>query len=141
MTSLIGSDAVFSEQQLALLKRVAALVIPSDESRGLPAADDEKIFSIVVSHLAKNPQPIIAVLNQFDADELTLSQLESTADPVFRGLVSSAVAQAYYQDARVLEMIGYDPRPPFPEGRQVEQGDWSLLDPVKQRDPFWRKVD
>jgi hypothetical protein len=26
----------------------------------------------------------------------------------------------------------------FPQGHVVEQGDWSLLDPVKRLKPFWR---
>jgi hypothetical protein len=30
-------------------------------------------------------------------------------------------------------------RPPFPQGFSVEQGDWSLLDPVRARAPMWRR--
>ena len=29
-------------------------------------------------------------------------------------------------------------RAPFPKGYDLEQGDWSLLDAVRQRAPFWR---
>jgi len=45
---------------------------------------------------------------------------------------------AYYRDDRVLLAIGHEARAPFPKGYVVEQGDWSLLDPVRNRTPFWR---
>ena len=37
--------------------------------------------------------------------------------------------------------LGLAPGPPFPKGHVVEQGDWSLLDPVRNRAPMWRDVD
>jgi len=40
----------------------------------------------------------------------------------------------------VAGSLGQEPRPPFPKGHVVEQGDWSLLDPVKARKPFYRRV-
>jgi len=46
----------------------------------------------------------------------------------------------YYRDDRVMRSLGIEPRPPFPGGFAVEQGDWSLLDPVKARAPFWRQA-
>jgi hypothetical protein len=39
-----------------------------------------------------------------------------------------------------MHSLGQEPRPPFPKGHTVEQGDWSLLDPVKARQPFYRRV-
>ena len=44
------------------------------------------------------------------------------------------------RDDRVMVSLGLEPRPPFPEGHVLEQGDWSLLDPVRSRRPFWRQV-
>ena len=55
-------------------------------------------------------------------------------------LLMSNIVQCYYQDDRVLEALDIEPRPPFPEGHDVEQGDWSLLDPVRARDKFYRPV-
>ena len=48
------------------------------------------------------------------------------------------VARCYYRDDRVLTAIGVEPRPPFPKGYEVPQGDWSLLDPVRARGPIYR---
>ena len=43
------------------------------------------------------------------------------------------VLQCYYRDDRVLRSLGLELRAPFPKGYMLEQGDWSLLDPVKAR--------
>ena len=39
-----------------------------------------------------------------------------------------AVLQCYYRDDRVMRALGLEPRPPYPKGHVLEQGDWSLLD-------------
>jgi hypothetical protein len=48
------------------------------------------------------------------------------------------ILAAYYRDDRVLLALKLESRPPFPEGYTLEQGDWSLLDAVRKRAPFWR---
>jgi len=48
--------------------------------------------------------------------------------------------ECYYRDERVMQSLNMDNRPAFPQGYEVEQGDWSLLDPVKKRAPFYRQV-
>jgi len=50
------------------------------------------------------------------------------------------VAQCYYRDDRVMQSLGMELRPPFPKGFEVEQGDWSLLDPVRARPAFYRRT-
>ena len=51
------------------------------------------------------------------------------------------VLLCYYRDDRVMRSLGQEPRPPFPKGHVVEQGDWSLLDPVRARPRMYRSVD
>jgi hypothetical protein len=48
------------------------------------------------------------------------------------------IVGAYYRDDRVLLALGLEARAPFPKGYTLEQGDWSLLDTVRNRAPFWR---
>jgi hypothetical protein len=48
------------------------------------------------------------------------------------------ILQCYYRDDRVLNSPGIEPRPPFQRGHVVEQGDWSLLDAVRNRPQLWR---
>ena len=55
-------------------------------------------------------------------------------------VLTRIVLLCYYRDDRVMLSLGLEPRPPFPKGHEIEQGDWSLLDPVRRRAPFWRKV-
>jgi hypothetical protein len=50
------------------------------------------------------------------------------------------VLLCYYRDDRVMVSLGLEVRPPFPKGHVIEQGDWSLLEPVRAREPFWRPV-
>jgi hypothetical protein len=37
-----------------------------------------------------------------------------------------------------MRSLGMEPRPPYPKGFAVEQGDWSLLDPVRARPTLYR---
>jgi hypothetical protein len=50
------------------------------------------------------------------------------------------VLLCYYRDDRVMTSLGQEPRAPFPKGHVLEQGDLSLLDPVRARPPIWRRV-
>jgi hypothetical protein len=52
--------------------------------------------------------------------------------------LSRVILQCYYRDDRVVRSLGLEPRPPFPKGHTLEQGDWSLLDPVRKRPKMWR---
>jgi hypothetical protein len=54
--------------------------------------------------------------------------------------LTRVVLQCYYRDDRVVRSLGLEPRPPYPRGHELEQGDWSLLDPVRARPPFWRRA-
>ena len=40
-----------------------------------------------------------------------------------------------------MASIGMEPRAPFPNGFDVQQGDWSLLDPVRARGKIYRDVN
>ena len=62
-----------------------------------------------------------------------------TAFPAEAGILQTITAECYYRDPRVLRALGLAPRPPFPLGHQVEDSDWSLLDPVKGMRPIWRE--
>jgi hypothetical protein len=55
-------------------------------------------------------------------------------------VLTRLVLLCYYRDDRVMMSLGLEPRPPFPKGHVLEDGDWSFLDPVKARKPFWRQA-
>ena len=45
----------------------------------------------------------------------------------------------YYQNARVLEALGLEARPPHPKGYEMEPNDLTLLDPVRRRPKQYRQ--
>jgi len=57
------------------------------------------------------------------------------------GLIESLVFHAYsgyYQHPRVAVAIGIPPRPPYPEGYELEAGDLGLLEKVREREKYYR---
>ncbi len=78
--------------------------------------------------LADIPQPERAAL---------LRELTARAPAFLPGLMFHTYA-GYYQQPAVLEGLGVPPRPPFPEGYDLEPGDLGLLDPVRARPRLWR---
>ena len=39
-----------------------------------------------------------------------------------------------------MQGLGMEPRAPFPDGFEVETGDWSLLEPIKVRGKIYREI-
>ena len=46
----------------------------------------------------------------------------------------------YVSHPAVMPLLGLEVRPLWPQGNVVAEGDWSLLDVVKQREKIYRKV-
>lgn len=140
-----------SQQQS--LRRVVAMMIPASAEHGMPGADDEAIFADILASLDRDAPAVRSALDRLDAlAERAFHDLSDDAQgaalDIFRkqhpGPASALVAvtvRCYYRDDRVMRSIGMEPRPPYPKGFTVEQGDWSLLDPVRARGPIWRRTD
>jgi hypothetical protein len=47
---------------------------------------------------------------------------------------------AYYQDPRVLGVLGLAARAPHPQGHEMEENDLTLLDDVRRRPPLYRRA-
>ena len=136
-----------SAEQVRDLRALAGLIIPPSEAYDVPGADDDKIFGDILRSLERDRDDICRAL----AHLATLSGgAFAELGPARRVEVAAAFREAggapltalvrvvllcYYRDDRVMYSLGQEPRPPFPKGHVVEQGDWSLLDPVKAR-PF-----
>jgi hypothetical protein len=71
--------------------------------------------------------------------EIVAQEFRATGGVAAATLVR-VVMQCYYRDDRVLRSLGLELRAPFPKGYTLEQGDWSLLDPVKARPPGLRRA-
>ena len=60
-------------------------------------------------------------------------------EPVLAATLAGLVVACYYRDDRVMRSLGLEPRPPYPQGFEVEPGDYaSLLEPVRARGRLWR---
>jgi hypothetical protein len=132
------------------LRRLVGIMIPASTEYAAPGADDEMIFADIVRSLGRDAAAVrtaLALLREIaDGDFCTLDDCAAEAaamtllgrgGPVMMALGRS-VLQCYYRDERVLRGLGIDPVAPFPKGRPLEQGDWSLLDAVRGRPPIWR---
>lgn len=68
-----------------------------------------------------------------------LRELAMTQPTLLPSLIAPTYS-GYYRAAQVLEALGRDPRPPYPEGYELEEGDFSLLDPVRARPKLYREI-
>lgn len=140
------ADAGLTADEIRELGRLAALMIPADAALGMPAADAPAILADLVKTLGRD-LPLVREAVATLAPQLAGLDLEASERLInawfAQGGATAAtlgrvVAAAYYRDDRVLRAIGHEARAPFPKGYEVEAGDWSLLDPVRRRAPFWR---
>ena len=154
--ALISSDRGLAGPHRATLVSFAGTVIPASREYGVPGADDDVIAADLVASAAGSAEEIAAALTTVDAlssDEHgdAFANLDATArlavatafrhaNRALAAPLIMLVAQCYYRDERVMAALGMEPRPPYPEGFEVEQGDWSLLDPVRRRAKMVREV-
>lgn len=134
------------------LRALAGLMIPASTTYKVPGADDDLIFADILkslerdtedtrtalAHLVKLSGGPFADLPENRRREVAATFKKEGGAPLFA--LNRVVLLCYYRDDRVMRSLGQEPRSPFPKGHEVEQGDWSLLDPVKTRAPIWRPV-
>ena len=146
------SEQTLTEAELADFRCLAGIIVPASAKYGVPGADDDAIFADIVGSSGRDLAEVRAAL----------AKLRTLAGGAFAGLdpsyrvqiatelraerarpvavLTRIVLLCYYRDDRVMISLGLEPRAPFPKGHVLEQGDWSLLDPVRARPPFWRRA-
>ena len=145
-----GPAPMLSDAERDCLRVLAGLMIPASAAFGVPGADDPAIFADMITTVGRDRAALARTLSSVDdAAGGRLADLEPVArssllnrlraeEPGLFAVVEAVVSRAYYRDDRVLRSLGVEARPPFPKGYEVEQGDWSLLDPVRRRGPIHR---
>jgi hypothetical protein len=133
------------------LRAIAGVMIPASAEFDVPGADDAAIQTDIVATLGRDAGPVREALDEL---RRLAGKPLAALDPARREAVAlelraqggAAVAaltrvilQCYYRDDRVVRSLGLEPRPPYPKGHVLEDGDWSLLDPVRVRPPMWRR--
>ncbi len=141
-----------TDAEIRDLRALAGLMIPASTTYGVPGADDELIFADIVKNLERDTADAQTALRQLAdlsggafADlpidrrtEVAARFRQEGGAPLFA--LNRVVLLCYYRDDRVMRSLGQEPRSPFPKGHVVEQGDWSLLDQVRNRPPMWRRA-
>jgi hypothetical protein len=138
---------MLSDDQRRALRSLAEMMIPASTEFGVPSAADDAIFADILRSFGRDEHHVMTVLRELEgftdldpsARQAKVAQLREHLSDSLKGL-SSVVLQCYYRDDRVMRSLGMEPRPPFPKGHEVEQGDWSLLDPVRKRPTLYREV-
>ena len=141
---------MLSADQRRSLRRLAEKMIPASAEYGIPSAGDDAIFSDILRSLGRDAEHVVAVLRTLDTQsgspfadldpqrqDAVTARLRATGGEALTYL-TRIILQCYYRDDRVMRSLGMEPRPPFPKGFEVEQGDWSLLDPVRARPKLYR---
>jgi len=145
-------DSPLTPTQCDDLRAIASVMIPASAEFDVPGANDPAIQADILATLGRDAnlvQEALDVLAQLAGQPLaSLDQARREAVALeLRANGGAAVAtltrvilQCYYRDDRVVRSLGLEPRPPYPKGHVLEEGDWSLLDPVRTRPPMWRRV-
>ena len=144
------ADTVLTDAEIRALRDIAGTMIPADAALKVPGADDPAIIADIVKSLGRDLAPLREAVAAIGArakgafTSMNVDVREALLTEYIAGggagaVLARVILSAYYRDDRVLLSLGMEPRAPFPKGHVVEQGDWSLLDPVRKRAPFWRK--
>jgi len=138
--------------QCRSLRCLAEMIIPVSAEYGVPSAGDDAIFADILRSFGRDAEHVLAVLRTLDEmagdvfADLEPARREAVAarlrDNGGQSLIylEGIILQCYYRDDRVMRSLGLEVRPPYPKGFEVEQGDWSLLDPVRARPKLYREI-
>lgn len=146
----MSADSFLTPAQRDDLCAIAGVMIPASAEFAVPGADDPAIQADMLATLDRDAG---AVREALDALARCAGQPFAGLDPARREAAAGewrarggaavetltrVVLQCYYRDDRVVRSLGLEPRAPYPQGHVLEDGDWSLLDPVRARPPMWR---
>ena len=139
---------------MSTLRAIADAIIPPAPEYDVPGAGDEAICAAIVIDAGGKLSRVASALDAADAmaqdargsalhrlDEeqcLALAQTFRERYPRDALMLEVLVAQCYYRDPRVVRSLGLEARAPHPQGFELEQGDWSLLEPVRHIQPIFR---
>ena len=149
-------NSTLSKDQRQALHTLVGIMIPASREYAVPGADDADIFAAILATAQVDALRVGVGLKALEAmsnirhrkgfNSLDYATQRDVVD-AFRqqpsdyvGVIGNITLQCYYRDERVMGSLGMEVRAPYPKGFEVEQGDWSLLDPVKKRPKMYRKI-
>ncbi|MCC8957659.1 hypothetical protein H8B02_30775 [Bradyrhizobium sp. Pear77] len=138
--------------QRADLCTIAAMIVPESAEYKVPGADDAAIQADMLATLGRDTALVAQALNHLaklagkplaelgDASRDAVAQEFRSHGGAAAATLVRVVLQCYYRDDRVLRSLGLELRAPFPKGHVLPDGDWSLLDPVRERGGTLRRA-
>jgi hypothetical protein len=145
-------DPTLTDAEKVTLAAMCARMIPASAAFNVPGADDALIQADIARSIGRDATSVhntLALLDRLaggtfaalgEAEQEQVCETLRAEGGVDLTLTTRIVLQCYYRDDRVMISLGMDPRPPFPKGHDLPNGDWSLLDPVRERGKVWREV-
>ncbi len=145
-------NATLSADQVRSLRCLAEIMIPASAAYNVPSAGDDTIFADILRSFGGDAGHVRTVMQDMDGlaggafADLDSARREAVADRLRETgglalkMLTRIILQCYYRDDRVMRSLDMEVRPPFPIGFELEQGDWSLLDPVRVRPKLYREV-
>jgi len=143
------SDALTPDEQRSL-RAIAGIMIPPSEKYGTPGADDDAIFADILRSFWRDTGHVKAAMGALHrlaggvfadlepARRAVVAEQFRAAGGTDLARTANIILQCYYRDDRVMRSLNMETRPPFPQGFTVDQGDFSMLDPVRARGKIWR---
>ena len=148
----MSAEGFLTPTQRDDLRVIAGVIIPASGEFDVPGADDPTIQADILATLGRDAGLVREALDELarlaeaplagldpDRREAVARQLRARGGAAVVTL-TRVVLQCYYRDDRVVRSLGLEPRPPYPKGHVLEEGDWSLLDPVRARPSLWRRA-
>jgi hypothetical protein len=148
----MSANSLLTSAQRNDLRAIAGVIVPASMEFDVPGADDPAIQADILATLGRDAGLVrealdrlagiagapLAVLDPARREAVALELRAKGGTAVMT--LTRVVLQCYYRDDRVVRSLGLEPRPPYPKGHVLEEGDWSLLDPVRARPPMWRRA-
>jgi hypothetical protein len=146
------NEQLLNDTESADFHCLAGIIIPPSTKYDVPGADDATIFADIVGSIGRDADQVRSALARLRtlaggslagldaARRVEVAVLLRAEGGAAVAVLTRIVLLCYYRDDRVMVSLGLEPRPPFPKGHEIEQGDWSLLNPVRARQAFWRPV-
>jgi len=152
------SDGGFSDDEKHALACVLDEIIPGSADGLLPGAGALDLADHLDAALASMPELRAMLVQSLGALAAMAQQRHARAIPALSveertALLAELAASehsvppilalhtftGYYKHPRVLEALGCEPRPPHPQGYEMEANDLTLLDPVRRRGKMYRE--
>ncbi|MEZ5741498.1 MAG: gluconate 2-dehydrogenase subunit 3 family protein [Burkholderiaceae bacterium] len=154
--TIVAPVRPFTATQQATLAALMNLMIPASRDGRMPAAaslglyDDPRALPPAArAHLERGLDTLAAraesahrkpVAELPDSDLNALVEALRADDRAFISALTLHTVARYLEHEQTMTALGLEPRPHWPKGHEVPQGDWDLLEPVRQRGPVWRKI-